>query len=225
MIVQLTGKRAESDVVRRHVSPCSATRLRRFLTFVFEEGVPPWKRAISALLPMPWRRVARVEIGNVLLSEIRYRREHAGARRSDVLSMPSMPAGEDGSPMADQELRRDDHLLFGGPRNECRTLVWVAERVLERRSCRHQAARRSARGHRRRTASVRGHQQSRYTTGRRSFRRRYRWDTLLLLVVRACSVMMTCAGDDLPGWDLWWPQLAACARRTRVLARAARVPS
>ncbi len=203
MIVQLTGN-AQSPMLFAAMLALPGDRLRRFLTFGLEEGAPPWKRAISKVLPMRLAAQARVEISNVLLSEIRYRREHGTAGRSDVLSMLVDARHEDGSAMADQELLDEMiTLLLAGHETSAVTLAWVVQRVLERPAVvtKLRAEVQEVTGGR--PLQSKDISKLRYTEA--VIRETMRMDTLLPLVVRVLQRDMTFAGYDLPAGTLVGP--------------------
>ncbi|HNN95170.1 MAG TPA: cytochrome P450, partial [Pseudomonadota bacterium] len=156
------------------------------------------------VLPMRLAAQARVEIDNILLSEIRYRREHGTAGRSDVLSMLVDARHEDGSPMADQELLDEMiTLLLAGHETSAVTLAWVVQRVLERPAVvtklRAEVQEVTGGG----PLQPKDISKLRYTEA--VIRETMRMDTLLPLVVRVLQRDMTFAGYDLPAGTLVGP--------------------
>jgi cytochrome P450 family 135 len=81
----------------------------------------------------PWRRFTRVrsEVDELLLDEIRRRREAADlAERDDILSMLLQARREDGEPMTESELRDElMTLLLAGHETTATGLAWAFERL------------------------------------------------------------------------------------------------
>lgn len=203
LIVALTGN-AQSPALFAAMLALPGDRLRRFLTFGMEEGAPSWKRAIAKLLPMRIAAQARLAIDAILLSEIRHRREHGTAGRSDVLSLLVDARHEDGSPMSDQELQDEMiTLLLAGHETSAVTLAWVVQRVLERPAVltklRAEVQEVTGGG----PLQPKDISRLRYTEA--VIREAMRFDTLLPLVVRVLQRDMSFAGYDLPAGTLVGP--------------------
>lgn len=203
LIVALTGN-AQSPMLFAAMLAMPGDRLRRILTFGMEEGAPAWKRALSKLLPMRVAAQARMGINEILLSEIRHRREHGTAGRSDVLSMLVDARHEDGSPMSDEELLDEMiTLLLAGHETSAVTMAWVVQRVLERPAVltklRAEVQEVTGGG----PLQPKDISRLRYTEA--VIRESMRADTLMPLVVRVLQRDMSFAGYDLAAGTLIGP--------------------
>jgi cytochrome P450 len=81
----------------------------------------------------PWRRFlrAREELDSFLYEEIALRRADGGEERDDVLSLLLQARHDDGSPMADEELRDELLTVIGaGHETTATALAWSVERLL-----------------------------------------------------------------------------------------------
>ena len=93
--------------------------------------IPPFNRDLGGITPAARSRKAVAAVDELIYAEIAERRADPGGDRDDVLSLLLGARHEDGSPMADVELRDElMTLLTAGHETTATGLSWAFERLL-----------------------------------------------------------------------------------------------